>query len=345
MNEHGGDGEIQDLEAGRVQGPRVDREHEEEEEEDEEVYGIVAEQECRAALLPAAAAAAGAGGKHMSVADDKHEVVLDIPEDPAVASADDKGHLDGGKGALLGECRICQDEDDVENLESPCTCAGSLQRWIEEKRNLMCEICHKPYKGNYVLQYRPSELEDGPQMLFTEEWFALGGARRGEALLSEREGMRWDHDEDGQIGTPSWWRAAALAMLLLLLLRHLIFMPFPADTDNPGAYVMVVILRILGFLLPCYIMARAMIALQQRHQRQAELAAESAWVLSQANSAAARAIGSTASTPRTPDTPRPHQTPFQLLPLRTLMTPVHVSAQVAAAVEPPRAQRSEQSSV
>lgn len=27
----------------------------------------------------------------------------------------------------LGECRICQEEDSVNNLESPCSCSGSLK--------------------------------------------------------------------------------------------------------------------------------------------------------------------------------------------------------------------------
>ena len=27
----------------------------------------------------------------------------------------------------IGECRICQEEDDIANLESPCACSGSLQ--------------------------------------------------------------------------------------------------------------------------------------------------------------------------------------------------------------------------
>ena len=28
------------------------------------------------------------------------------------------------------ECRICQEEDSVKNLEKPCACSGSLKVWI-----------------------------------------------------------------------------------------------------------------------------------------------------------------------------------------------------------------------
>lgn len=27
----------------------------------------------------------------------------------------------------LAECRICQDEDSIQNLETPCACSGSLK--------------------------------------------------------------------------------------------------------------------------------------------------------------------------------------------------------------------------
>jgi hypothetical protein len=49
------------------------------------------------------------------------------------------------------ECRICQEEDSIKNLESPCACTGSLkyahracvQRWCNEKGDVTCEICHE----------------------------------------------------------------------------------------------------------------------------------------------------------------------------------------------------------
>uniref|UniRef100_A0A2P2L6H6 Membrane associated ring finger 1 8 n=1 Tax=Rhizophora mucronata TaxID=61149 RepID=A0A2P2L6H6_RHIMU len=49
------------------------------------------------------------------------------------------------------ECRICQEEDSIKNLETPCACSGSLkfahrkcvQRWCNEKGDITCEICHQ----------------------------------------------------------------------------------------------------------------------------------------------------------------------------------------------------------
>ncbi|GFP83495.1 E3 ubiquitin-protein ligase march2 [Phtheirospermum japonicum] len=58
----------------------------------------------------------------------------------------------------LVECRICQDEDMDSNMESPCSCSGSLkyahrkcvQRWCNEKGDTICEICHQQFKPGYT---------------------------------------------------------------------------------------------------------------------------------------------------------------------------------------------------
>ncbi|THF98809.1 hypothetical protein TEA_026599 [Camellia sinensis var. sinensis] len=52
------------------------------------------------------------------------------------------------------ECRICQEEDSIQNMEFPCACSGSLkfahrkcvQRWCNEKGDITCEICHQMVK-------------------------------------------------------------------------------------------------------------------------------------------------------------------------------------------------------
>ncbi|KAG2429627.1 hypothetical protein HXX76_010858 [Chlamydomonas incerta] len=64
-----------------------------------------------------------------------------------------------GKDAESGQCRICLEEDALRNLEVPCACAGTskyahhdcIQRWINEKGNLNCEICDQTYRGTYTV--------------------------------------------------------------------------------------------------------------------------------------------------------------------------------------------------
>lgn len=36
------------------------------------------------------------------------------------------------------ECRICQEEDDIKNLEAPCACSGSLKVYFFKIFNLAC---------------------------------------------------------------------------------------------------------------------------------------------------------------------------------------------------------------
>ncbi|XP_022152271.1 uncharacterized protein LOC111020033 isoform X2 [Momordica charantia] len=56
------------------------------------------------------------------------------------------------------ECRICQDEDEDSNMETPCSCCGSLkyahrsciQKWCNEKGDTICEICHQQFKPGYT---------------------------------------------------------------------------------------------------------------------------------------------------------------------------------------------------
>ena len=60
------------------------------------------------------------------------------PEKSCTEENHGAGHVDNGLigcsqqyeigiKATVGECRICQEEDDIANLESPCACSGSLK--------------------------------------------------------------------------------------------------------------------------------------------------------------------------------------------------------------------------
>lgn len=47
--------------------------------------------------------------------------------------ADDDARSENGEDEPLipsAECRICQEEDSINNLETPCACSGSLKVYI-----------------------------------------------------------------------------------------------------------------------------------------------------------------------------------------------------------------------
>lgn len=172
------------------------------------------------------------------------------------------------------ECRICQDEDSIKNLEVPCACSGSLkfahrkcvQRWCNEKRDIICEICHQPYRSGYTAPTPQSEdtvidisvdLND-PRVL----------------AMAASEHHSYDEYEDNSTSAASFCRSTAIILMGLLLLRHALTIGYGGgddddDNDNdPSVFFALFILRAAGFLLPCYIMIWAISILQRHRQSQ-----------------------------------------------------------------------------
>ncbi|XP_074376011.1 uncharacterized protein LOC141717723 isoform X3 [Apium graveolens] len=180
------------------------------------------------------------------------------------------------------ECRICQEEDSINNLEVPCSCNGSLkfahrkcvQRWCNEKGDITCEICHQPYQSGYTAP--PPRAEDttidisgawtiagSPLDLHDPRLLAMAAAER---RLLEAE---YDEYDDSDANGAAFCRSAALILMALLLLRHALTMgDSDSDDDDASTFFALFLLRAAGFLLPCYIMAWAISVLQRRRQRQ-----------------------------------------------------------------------------
>lgn len=97
---------------------------------------------------------------------------LVIPVKPASLAPTPSGNLSSPGGKELAICRICLEEDSFSNLDTPCGCAGTqrhahqacIQRWVEEKGHLKCEICGQEYKGNYTAPPPRPEPEASPML-------------------------------------------------------------------------------------------------------------------------------------------------------------------------------------
>ncbi|KAJ7568805.1 hypothetical protein O6H91_01G049300 [Diphasiastrum complanatum] len=195
--------------------------------------------------------------------------------------------------AGLPECRICQDEDEEENLESPCACSGSLkyahrkcvQRWCNEKGNTICEICNQPYQNGYAAPPRPDATNEPSVAWGLPDIHQLN--LRDQQILSmaaaERHMLEAEYNNfsaTNASGT-TCCRSAALILMALLLLRHALSMAAVGSDEDAATFFTLFLLRAAGFLLPCYIMARALDILQRRRQRQeaALAAAEVALIL------------------------------------------------------------------
>ncbi|KAK7317988.1 hypothetical protein RJT34_02671 [Clitoria ternatea] len=183
----------------------------------------------------------------------------------------------------MGECRICQEEDSVNNLENPCACSGSLkyahrkcvQHWCNEKGDIICEICHKSYEPGYTAppprpQPEETTIDIGGGWTISGTPLDLRDPRFLAIAEAERQFLEAEYDgyAASNASGAAFCRSAALILMALLLLRHALSVTDSDAEDDPSTFFSLFLLRAAAFLLPCYIMAWAISILQRRRQRQ-----------------------------------------------------------------------------
>ncbi|CAN1297003.1 Probable E3 ubiquitin ligase SUD1 [Linum perenne] len=152
------------------------------------------------------------------------------------------------------ECRICQDDDVDSNMETPCSCCGSLkyahrrciQKWCNEKGNTICEICQQPFKPGYTAPPPlfhfgriPINLRGSREMSRRE----IRGPRIVAVVSTEHNLASPDYDNHSSYATRSVMCFRSVAIILILL-------------------------RVTGIVLPIYVMVKSLTAIQQRRQQQ-----------------------------------------------------------------------------
>ncbi|KAL8227546.1 hypothetical protein R6Q57_015130 [Mikania cordata] len=111
--------------------------------------------------------------------------------------------------------------------------------------------------GGWQISGTPMDLND-PRLLAiaeAERWF----------LEAEYE----DYNASNASGA-AFCRSAVLILMALLLLRHAVTLPESGGDgdEDVSTFLTLFLLRVAGFLLPCYIMVWAISILQRRRQRQ-----------------------------------------------------------------------------
>ncbi|XVE56928.1 hypothetical protein DITRI_Ditri04bG0050100 [Diplodiscus trichospermus] len=166
------------------------------------------------------AEAAGSCGEGSSQVAEPHACAIDVKEAGEHGSCDQEEPL-----IQTLECRICQEEDSINNLEIPCSCSGSLkfahrkcvQRWCNEKGDITCEICHQPYQPGYTVPPPPLQSEDAT-IDISVGWTIPGAPLdlRDPRILAmaaaERHLLEADYDEyaDTNVSGAAFCRTAAL---------------------------------------------------------------------------------------------------------------------------------------
>lgn len=189
----------------------------------------------------------------------------------------------------LVECRICQDEDFDLNMETPCSCCGSLkyahrrcvQRWCNEKGDTICEICHQQFKPGYTAPSPVFRL-GGIPLNFRGHWqIARRDMNNNPQIIAvvspDRSILDQEYDEyaDSTSRSVFCFRSVAAIFVVLLFLRHAL----PVIANRAGSYSFGVFtlwfLRTAAIVLPIYIMMKAMMVLIHRRRRLASNASSS----------------------------------------------------------------------
>ncbi|KAK9276804.1 hypothetical protein L1049_006340 [Liquidambar formosana] len=193
--------------------------------------------------------------------------------------------IDFGKESFprkLVECRICQDEDEDSNMETPCSCCGSLkyahrkcvQRWCNEKGDTVCEICQQQFKPGYTAP-PPLFQFGGIPMNFRGNWEIsrreLNNPRFIAVVSTDRNFLDPNYEEYSASTSRSLMccRSVAVIFMVLLILRHTLPVIISGAGEFSFPLVMLLLLRTAGIILPIYVMVKAVTAIQRRrHQRE-----------------------------------------------------------------------------
>ncbi|KAJ0752981.1 putative E3 ubiquitin-protein ligase MARCH [Helianthus annuus] len=192
------------------------------------------------------------------------------------------GEEEGSSKTVTRECRICQEEDDEHELESPCACNGTLkfahrkciQKWCNKKGDITCEICNQIYSPDYALppaRTNPDVMTIdirhawGPQIDLRDAHFL--------AFASENQFLEPDYEDYGVGSNNSiaYLRFMALILMLILLIRQALLVTrdlgmLPESSKFFNFQVSV--LQLVGLLLPCYVVGRSWIMILRQRRRQ-----------------------------------------------------------------------------
>ncbi|KAE9597238.1 putative transcription factor C2H2 family [Lupinus albus] len=179
---------------------------------------------------------------------------------------------------VVEECRICQEEDQVQDMEAPCSCNGSLkfahrkciQRWCNKKGNTTCEICNQAFSPNYSIP--PVRSNDIMAIDIRQEWERSSDFHL--ALASaEHQFLQTEYEDCAitQISSVACLRSATLTLVIILLIRQALMVTANTargqDSSNIFSF-QISLLQFAGIILPCCAMARSWCVMQNQRRRQ-----------------------------------------------------------------------------
>ncbi|CAL5192954.1 unnamed protein product [Lathyrus oleraceus] len=172
----------------------------------------------------------------------------------------------------LVQCRICHDEDEDLNMDTPCSCSGTLQyahricvqRWCNEKGDTTCEICLQQLKGY-------TAPPQAPLFHYRGNWEIPRIGLNNHPFLALFPANHEFLDFDFEYSTPSrrsrlFIRIVAIIFIVLLILRHTLPIIFILDGVEESSLTVLTLLMwgVTGITVPVYIMVKAFQQLQNQ---------------------------------------------------------------------------------
>ncbi|CAJ2672417.1 unnamed protein product [Trifolium pratense] len=180
----------------------------------------------------------------------------------------------------LAQCRICHDEDEDLNMDTPCSCCGTLkhahricvQRWCNEKGDTTCEICQQQLKGY-------TAPPPAPLFHYGGNWEIPRIGLNNNQFITLFPANHEFMDPNFEFSAPStrslmFFHIVAIIFIVLLVLRHTL--PIIFILNGVGEYsltvFMLLVWGITGLIVPVYIMVKAITTIQQlQHQERNSL--------------------------------------------------------------------------
>ncbi|XP_058738352.1 uncharacterized protein LOC131610424 [Vicia villosa] len=169
----------------------------------------------------------------------------------------------------ISRCRICHEEEfeTTETLEAPCSCSGTvkfahrdcIQRWCNEKGNIICEICLQQYEPGYTTLPKKSEINDEAMSIRVEEEASDARENMVEGTVIESDYSECSSTADR---SATHCRSLAIAFTVVLLVRHCLVVPTSGAEDYPFTPLTVIVLKALGIIIPMYLVTKTIGAIQ-----------------------------------------------------------------------------------
>ncbi|CAO2818735.1 unnamed protein product [Amaranthus hypochondriacus] len=181
--------------------------------------------------------------------------------------------MDELNSCSLNYCRICHEAEfeSCRNLEAPCACSGTvkfahrecIQKWCDEKGDIICEICLQKYKPGYTAIPKRHE-----KVIVQDEIVSIRGSLEVSRIQQQQNPDLLAIAECSSEAekNASYCKRIALIFTFLLLLRHLLDVLLGAE-DHQFSLLTVLILRSCGVIVPMYITIRAISAVQNSIRR------------------------------------------------------------------------------